>query len=190
MRRIGIIGDIGSGKSYISSHFGYPVFNADKEVENLYRKNKRIFSKLKKTIPNYINSFPIDKKEISSAILNNKNNLKKIIKIIHPEVRGKMQTFLNKNKNKQFVILDIPLLLENKIANKNDILIFVETRKNQVFKRLKMRKNFNQNLLNKFKKIQMPLDYKRKKSDFIIKNDFTKKTIVKNIKNILDKINK
>ena len=40
MIRIGILGDIGSGKSYIAKCFGYPVFNADKEVSKLYKKNK------------------------------------------------------------------------------------------------------------------------------------------------------
>ena len=83
MIRIGILGDIGSGKSYVANEFGYPVFNADKEVGQLYKRNKIIYNKLKKTLPKHIHSFPIDKKEISNAILNNKNNLKKIIKIIN-----------------------------------------------------------------------------------------------------------
>jgi dephospho-CoA kinase len=47
--------------------------------------------------------------------LANKSNLNKIVKIVHLEVRKKMKLFLSKNKNKRIVILDIPLLLENKI---------------------------------------------------------------------------
>ena len=47
MKRIGILGDIGSGKSYVAKKFGYPVFDADKEVSNLYKKDKKVFSKLK-----------------------------------------------------------------------------------------------------------------------------------------------
>ena len=43
MIKIGILGDIGSGKSYIAKNFGYPVFNADEEVGKLYKRNKRIF---------------------------------------------------------------------------------------------------------------------------------------------------
>ena len=43
MIRIGILGDIGSGKSFVAKSFGYPVFNADNEVGILYRKNKKIF---------------------------------------------------------------------------------------------------------------------------------------------------
>ena len=48
MIRIGILGDIGSGKSYVAKNFGYPVFNADAEVGKLYKKDRKIFNKLKK----------------------------------------------------------------------------------------------------------------------------------------------
>tara|TARA_B100001564_G_C20565874_1_gene635995 strand:- start:172 stop:753 length:582 start_codon:yes stop_codon:yes gene_type:complete len=188
MIKIGILGDIGSGKSFVAKAFGYPVFNADDEVSKIYQKEKKIFIKLKKKLPNYLFSFPIKKKEISKAILSNNLNLKKIVKIVHPEIQKKMKLFLKKNKDKKIVILDIPLLLENKINRRKDILIFVYSKKTEISKRLKRRENFNIKLINKFKNIQLPLDYKKKKSDFIIKNDFTKKNIKKSIKLILNKI--
>jgi dephospho-CoA kinase len=188
MIRIGILGDIGSGKSYVAKNFNYPVFNADFEVSKLYKQNKKIFFKLKKKIPKYITSFPIEKKQISKAIISNNFNFKKIIKIIHPEIKKKMIIFLKKNKNKKIVILDIPLLLENKINKKNDILIFVDARKIKINKKLRKRKNFNLKLLKKFKKIQLPLEYKKKKSNFILKNNFTKKSLKKDIDLILKQI--
>ena len=69
MIKIGILGDIGSGKSFVAQNFGYPVFNADYEVAKLYKKNKNVFNKLKAKLPKYIYSFPIKKIEISNAIL-------------------------------------------------------------------------------------------------------------------------
>ena len=90
MIRIAIVGDIGSGKSYVAKLFGYPVFNADVEVSKLYKKDRKIFNKLKKVLPKHIYSFPIDKNEISNAILANKFNLKKIVKIVHQEIRQSM----------------------------------------------------------------------------------------------------
>ena len=117
--------------------------------------------------------------------MTNKNNLKKIIKIVHKEIRSKLRFFLIKNKNKKIVILDIPLLLENKINKKKDILVYIESRKIDILRRLKKRKNFNSILLKKFKKIQLPLAYKRKNSRFIIKNEFTKKSVKDDIKKIL-----
>jgi len=188
MIRIGILGDIGAGKSYVAQNFGYPVFNADYEVTKLYQQNKNVFNNLKKKLPKYIHSFPIEKIEISNAILSNKNNLNKIVKVVHVEIRKKMNVFLKKNKNKKIVILDIPLLLENKINNKKDILVYVQSKKSNILKRLKKRKNFSEKLLKKFKTIQYSIKYKKKKSNFIIKNNFTKKSVNDDIKNILKKI--
>ncbi len=124
MIRIGILGDIGSGKSYVAKKFGYPVFNADYEVSKIYKNNKKIFFKLNKMLPKYICSFPVNKNEITKAILSNKINLKKIISIVHEEVRKKMKIFLKKNKHKKIVVLDIPLLLENKIYKKKRYFSF------------------------------------------------------------------
>ncbi len=135
MIRIGILGDIGSGKSFVAKSFGCPVFNADNEVGKLYKKNRKIFTKLNKALPKHITQFPIKKEEVTKTILANKNNLKKIVKIIHPEIRKKMNIFLKKNKKSKLIVLDIPLLLENKINKKKDILIFVQSKKSEILKR-------------------------------------------------------
>ncbi len=185
MKRIGILGDIGSGKTYVAKCFGFPVFNADLEVAKIYKDNKKVFQKLKKELPMYFDSFPVKKKEIIDAILSNKRNLKKIIRIVHYEVRKKMHNFLKKNKDKKIVVLDIPLLLENKINRKKDILIFVESKKSEILKRLRKRKNFNMKILNNFKKTQLPLDLKRKKAQYIIKNNFKKKPVKIRVKKII-----
>ena len=60
MIKIGILGDIGSGKSFVAKQFGFPVFDADNEVRKIYRKDKKCYIKLKKAIPKYILTFPIN----------------------------------------------------------------------------------------------------------------------------------
>ena len=188
MIRIGILGDIGSGKSYVAKQFGYPVFNADLEVSKLYKKSKKSYMRLKKALPYYITSFPVKKKELSSAIVANQHNLKKINKIIHPEIRRKMNHFIKKNKKRNFVVLDIPLLLENKINKNNDILIFIDAKKKDIKKNLKKRVNYNIKILKKLKKLQLPLEKKKKISNFLIKNNFKKNSTKKNVKIIKKKI--
>ena len=99
-----------------------------------------------------------------------------------------MNLFLSKNKNRKLVILDIPLLLENKIKNKDMILVFVDAKRADISKRLLKRKGFNNKILKRLKEIQLPLDYKKRKSHYIIKNFYTKKIVRKNVKTILKKI--
>ena len=185
---IGILGDIGSGKSYVASQFGYPVFNADVEVAKIYKNSRVCFKKLKKLLPDHIRSFPINKNELTDSILSNEKNIKKISKIVHPLVRKKMNLFLKKNKKQRVIILDVPLLLENKIKIKNMIFVFVDAKKRDILTRLNKRKGFDRKIFKKLKEIQLPLDHKKRKSHFIIKNYYTKKYIRKSVKNILKKI--
>ncbi len=188
MIRLAVVGDIGSGKSYVAKLFGYPVFNADAEVAKLYKKSRKCYNNLKKALPSYIRSFPIKKNKLSEAIIDDHNNLKKIIKIIHPEVRSHMNNFIKRNKRKKFVVLDIPLLMENKINRKNDVLIFVDARKKEITKRLQKRPNTNLKIIKRIKKFQLPVELKKKRSNFIIKNNFRDKYIKKNVKKVMEKI--
>ena len=188
MIRLAVVGDIGSGKSYVAKLFGYPVFNADNEVTKIYKKNRKCYKKLKKALPEYINSFPIKKNELKKAIIAKRNNLKKITKIIHPEVQNRMSKFIKRNRNKKFVVLDIPLLLENKINKKNYIIIFVEAKKKDIISNLKKRKNFNKKIFKILNKFQLSLEFKKKRSDFVIKNNFNPSQIRKSVKMIKKKI--
>ena len=188
MIRVAIIGDIGSGKSHIARLFGYPIFNADDEVAKLYKKNWKCFVRLKKALPKYIKTFPVNKNALSQAIIDSNYNLKKIAKIIHPEVKLKMKKFIKKNKNKKFVILDVPLLIENKINKKKDILIFVDANKKEINKRLKKRENINIKIFRKFKKLQLPIESKKKKSNYVINNNFKNHSAKKSVKIIMKRI--
>jgi dephospho-CoA kinase len=188
MIKIGIVGDIGSGKSYVAKQFGLPIFNADLEVRKIYKKNEKCFKKLKKIFPKHIFSFPVKRKELFEAVLENKNNVKKINKIVHPEVRLLMNKFLNKNKKKKGIVLDIPLLLEGKINKKNDILVFVEAKKKEINKRLKKRQYFKKKIFERLRKLQLPLETKREKSNFIIINNFKSLSTKKNVKILKKKI--
>ncbi len=188
MKVIGILGDIGSGKSFVSKQFKCPVFNADAEVNKIYKKNKKCYKEIKKKLPKYIKSFPISKIEISRAILANNSNLKKIVRIVHPIVKKRMNIFFKGNVKKKMVVLDIPLLIENNLNNKKHILIFVDSKKKQINLRLKRRKNYNKKIIESFRKLQKKLSYKKKLSNYIIKNDFKVSTINKRVKFIKKRI--
>ena len=185
---IGVLGEIGSGKSLVSKQFGYPVFNADNEVNKIYSKSLNCYKKLKKKFPKYIKKYPIDKKKLIRAILDNKKNLKKIVNIVHPIVRKKMKNFIKRNKKKKIVLLDVPLLIENKLNKKNYILIFVDAKRSDINLKLKKRLNYNRKLVSRFRKLQVPLSVKKKMSNYVIKNDFKLLTLKKRVKLIKNKI--
>ena len=99
-----------------------------------------------------------------------------------------MNKFINKNKKKKLIVFDVPLLLENKIEKKANFLIFVEAKSKEIIKNLKRRKNYNSKIIKILKKFQLPLNYKKKKSNFIIKNNFKVQPVKKNVKLLKKKL--
>ena len=188
MIRLGIIGSIGSGKSFVSKLFKYPVFNADDEVKYLYKNNKKCFRKLKKKLPKFISSFPIKKKELINAINSDSKNLGRISSVIHPMVRKRMNVFLKKNNKSEVVVLDIPLLIENKLYKNDDILIFIASHKKKIIKRLKKRSNYNKNILKKLMENQHNLSKKKKLADYIVENNYPINIMKAKIKQLKKKI--
>ena len=188
MIRIALVGDIGSGKTFYSKLFKYPVFNADLVVSNLYQKDKSLFRKIKKKFPNKISNFPLKKEEVLKIIFQKQKNLNILGNIIHPIVRKKMKNFFKVNKKKKFIVLDVPLFLENKLNTKKDVIVFIHADKKKINQKLIKRKNINLKLINILRKNQLPLRLKKKKSTYIIKNNFVRNTARKNVKFILKKI--
>ena len=182
MIRIGLIGEIGSGKTFVGKCFGFPMFNADLEVKKIYKTNKKCFKKLNKKFPKNIKSFPIIKSEIKKIL--NKKNIKIISKIVHPYVKLNLKKFLKKNFKKKYVVLDIPLLIENNLYKKTDILVYVKAPKKLILKRLKKRGIFNKKIIDILNSQQLKVSKKIKISKFLIDNKYGKKHIIEQIKKI------
>ena len=188
MIRIAIVGEIGSGKTFATRLFGLPTFNADNEVNKIYKKDRAAYKKLRKKLPKFISSFPIKKNELSNAVNKNTENLKIITKIVHPLVRQRMNFFLRKNKKKKAVILDIPLYFENKINKNDDVVIFVEAQKKKINEALKKRLRTNTKLLKKLGILQISKNIKKRRSDYVIKNNFNSENFKKEVKILKEKI--
>ena len=92
-----------------------------------------------------------------------------------------MRKFLKKNKNKKAVVLDIPLFLENNLNKKDDYLIFINSKINDIKRKINNR-NSNLRLIKMLRKFQIPIKIKKKKADFIIYNNFKKKNVQNNVK--------
>ena len=186
MMKIGITGSIASGKttaSKILSKKNGPLFNADKIVKKLYVKDKfkklvakRLKFKLKSNF----------KKELKKTLLLNDKNLKKLEKIIHPEVRKAMQFFVKKNKRAKILFFEIPLLVESKLYNYFDMIFLIKCKKSIRLKRYKF--NGGNIKLFSFLNSQQLMDEKKAKfCDYIIVNNNSLSVLKKKLLNILKK---
>jgi len=167
---LGIVGEIGSGKTYISKvfkHYGYNVFNADKVVHNIYKKNKFINQKISKIFK--LNSKRVNLKDLANVIIKNPSKLVKLNKIIHLEVKKKLLEFIKKNKKEKLIVLDIPLLLETNFKYFADIVVFVDTA-DKILSKFRKKRKINLKLINVLKKYHFNKEKKKALSDFIIKN--------------------
>ena len=111
---IGLTGSIGMGKTEtarIFSNLGIPVYDADASVHKIYESGNIGALAIKKLFPEAISADgSVDRKILSSIVVGNKTNIKKLEEIIHPLLKKDRLVFFEKNKNKKIVVLDIPLL--------------------------------------------------------------------------------
>ena len=184
MIRIGLTGSIASGKTTackIVSKTSVPIFSADKVVQKLYKKksfNKFVSKKLKFQFNSKF------KKIIKEKILKDKKTLTKLEKIIHPIVRKEMFIFSRKNKNKKLLLFEIPLLIESKLTEYFDVLIFIRSKKKLRLKRYKLKRG-NIKLFSILDKQQLKDTKKMKLCDHLVVNNKSLTILKKNLLNII-----
>ena len=185
---IGLTGTIGSGKTFALNFFKakkITVFSADKEVKKIL-KDKVVKNKIYKKFPDVFFKKKINKKKLALIVFNNKKKLHNLEKIVHPLVKKKKKEFLNKNKKKKVIIMEIPIIFEKKNKKKYDYIILMNVNKKIQRQRVMKRKNMTPQLLKRILSNQMP--DKKKKADYIINNNGTKRETKKTLKETLDKI--
>ena len=180
MMKVGITGSLASGKttaSKILSAGRGPLFSADVVVKKLYAKNS--FKKI--IIKNFnLKSSSNIKKLLREKIAEDKSNIEKLEKIIHPLVRKEMQKFIKRNLKKKFIFLEIPLLIESKLTNIFDIIFYIKAKKIIRFKRFNLKggKKVTFNILNSK---QLSDIKKAKYCDHVIVNEKNIKILKKNL---------
>ena len=186
MKKIGITGSLASGKTTASKILSFkkgPLFSADQIVKKLYKnKNFRniLFKKLK------IKNNTSLKKTLRNKILSDRLFLKKQEKIIHPLVRTQMKNFIKRNKNKKFIFLEIPLLIESRLTKKFDIIIYIKTKKSLRLKRFKLRGG-SKRLFDILDKKQLSDQNKIKFCDHVVVNEKNLLILKKKLSYILSK---
>ena len=184
MIKIGITGSLASGKttaSKILSARRGPLFSADKAVKELY-KNKHFRSLVSRRFRIKNNSQL--KKSLKKLILENKDNIKKLEKIIHPLVRKKMKSFTSKNQNKKHLFYEIPLLIESKLMKYFNVIVLIKAKKKLRLNRFKS-KSGDKKLFNLLNNKQMNDIKKTKFCDHVVVNEKNLNILKKNLSAII-----
>jgi dephospho-CoA kinase len=182
MSIIGITGSIASGKTTVAHLMAgkkYPLFSADEAVSNLYKKKAFIKAIVKKFKLNQNKKIKV---QIKLAIRKNKKNLFKLEAIIHPLIRNEMKIFLKK-KNK-LLFLEIPLLLESKLKNYFDKVIFIDAKKKVRLKRY-LKKDGDKKTFSLLNNRQLSPSIKKRSCDYTINNNFSIVELKRNVKNFM-----
>ena len=188
MKKIGITGLISSGKSSVAKLISkkvHPIFDADKEVQNIY-KNKKFLKKLK-LLFNFSCKNSQLKNEIKKLIKQKKINLKKLEKLIHPMVRTQMRKFSNRNKKNKILIFEIPLLIESKLMRHFDVILLVSCPRKTRMQRF-LKKGGSKFLFKYLNNKQISENKKRKFCQHVIKNNKSFNVLKKNVSNIMNKL--
>jgi len=187
---IGLTGTIGSGKTFALSFFKskkITVFSADDEVKKIF-KSKAIKEKIYKKFPEAFSKKKINKNKLASIVFSDRKKLRSLEKVIHPLVKKKKNLFLNRNKNKEIIIMEIPIIFEKKNKKNYDYIILMDVNKKIQRQRIIKRKNMTPQLFEKILSNQI-LNKKRKDADFVINNndskDKTKQILNKTLEKIL-----
>lgn len=174
MMKIGITGGIASGKTTIVNYLkslGLKVIDADliaREVLDLYPE---ILAYLKETYGERIfNHGILDRKALGNIIFNSKRDRDKYSAVIMPRIKEEVFKRFQELKHEEFVVLDAPLLFEEKFEDVTDVTITIYVDKYIQLKRLMERDKLTEKEAWARIEAQMHISEKIKKSDFVVNN--------------------
>ena len=174
MKKIGITGSIGSGKTYVSKVFeslGIPVFNADNEAKKIMSCSFDLINSIKNEFGDDIyDKYSLNKRKLASIVFSDSKKLKKLNSLVHPFVK---QEFLNwcKKQRSPYVIKEAAILFESNSYKELDSVICISAPKNLRIDRVKARDGFKDYEINNRMKNQFSQEEKENLSDYIVVND-------------------
>ncbi len=188
---IGLTGGIGMGKSTaadILRSFGLPVYEADKTVHRLLRKNGKAVKPVARLFPAAFKRDAIDRKEVGKLVFGQPQLLKKLEAILHPLVRRAEKEFLAKarKQKKPAIILEIPLLFETGGEKRCDATLCVTAPPAVQKKRVMQRPGMTAQKLKAILGRQMPDMEKQKRADFVIQTGGTYADTKKQLRAVLE----
>ena len=185
MKIVGLTGGIGSGKSTVLEIFkkiGVNTYNADESAKKLISSNKKIIYSIKQLFGEDIyNDQDLNSELVSKIVFNDKEKLKSLNSIIHPQVAKDFDSFCLNNKDKKYIVKEAAIIFETKTENLFDKIVYVRAPKEIRIDRVMLRDNVSKgDVLNRIRN-QIDEHLIIDKCDYIIDNidlnDLEKKVI-------------
>ena len=190
MKKIGLTGGIGVGKTFVSEIFhkmGYSVFLADLHAKKCIHESDDLKKEIKKKFGNeiYQKGF-LQKNRLADIIFNDTKKLQELNNLVHPFVQRGFEAWC-KNQQSKFVIKEAAILFESEAHKGLDGIICVSAPFEKRIKRVMKRDNCTKEDVIKRIENQMPQEKKEKLSDFVILNN-DKKELLPQIVSICKKL--
>lgn len=183
-----ITGSIGCGKTTISSMLrdnGFLVYDIDKWVKYLYYKKEFLFI-VKNYFPEVFEKGVFDKRKLRNIVFNDSQKLKILENLIHPFLKDRLRRIIRKSKNEGLVFVDVALLFEMKWDKYFDFIVLADVDKEIQKQRVMKRDNITASDFDKINDIQMSMDDKREKVDFIINTGVSLRKLNKSVLEIVE----
>ena len=174
MIKVGLTGSIGMGKSTVADmfkSFGYPVFDADKAVHDLYESGGAGINIIKSFYPAAVVNSAVNRDKLRSYIIENPDKIRELEGLIHPLVKKLRDDFLKINQNKELIVFDIPLLFETGLNKTMDITVVVSAPYHVQHKRVMSREGMTERIFSELLAKQISDDEKKTMADIVIKTD-------------------
>lgn len=188
---VGLTGALGCGKTTVLSYFqkaGARTFSADAFVHRELRGNKALQQRLKQSFGAEIFCHGrIEPERLACRGFANRENCKRLNRLIHPLVKKKIVAFLRRQRRGQGIaVAEVPLLFEAGLAPLFDCIVGVELRPKILEQRLRKHSRLSRRDIQKRMRWQMPAGEKIARCDFIIDNNGTKLRTWKQVKELMD----
>lgn len=175
MKRIGLTGGIGSGKSFVAEIFrnlGVPVFNSDDAAREIQQNDKDVLAAIRTSFGDvFLTSGELDRKKLASIVFSDQQKLQLLNSIVHPAVGRAFEKFCAENSTAAYVIKEAAIIFEIGIDEQLDGTILVTAPENTRIERVIKRDNIAEQEVRSRMSKQWGDDEKMQRADWLISND-------------------